>query len=479
MDDDEVLLLWNTTCPSLCFSGLFTGFVGPAAPHLAVMAVQPPEAPSGSGSSTGIASRKRGNTSSDSEDTELYSASADESSQDGFEPVLHRKAKRRIVNASSVSSSFTVKTAPQRWPHTVLFVPEHSTDNLRVLNRQALSLFLENTVPNEIKDVRINTRKNVLAVDVMTTSALSPLQRITQLGNIRVRSIVPADGTIIAGVIYDIDIEIPDTDLPVLIKPASESNVIVHVGRLGKTRCVKLTFKGDCLPSYVKVGHFRHPVRPFVPKPLQCYNCQRIGHVKGVCTNSATCPRCAEPHSEQNCNATVLKCPNCQGAHSASSKDCPKIRKECSVLKQMVRDSSTHKEAAEAVRRRRRRRRRSSRRTAPASKNALPLQVTKSPAVPSAANADTGRQKTTRRLSTDEWPPLPSTRPIDTQQQVPHPVQQAAPSDEVRHTDQQVVSLLRSLMNAIRVLLSNMHTTSAKSALQVLDTLSPVLAALE
>lgn len=437
------------------------------------MDVQPQEVPSGSGSTAGIASRKRGNTASESEDTELYSASGDESSEDGFQPVLYRKAKRRIINASSASSTTTVKTAPQRWPHSILFVPQNAIDNLRVLNRQALSLYLENTVPNEIKDIRLNTRKNILAIDVMNPSALSTLQHVTQLGNIKVRPIIPADGATVAGVIYDIDTDIASEDLPVLIKPANENNVIVHVGRLGNTRCVRVTFKGDCLPSYVKVGHFRHQVRPFIPRPMQCFNCQKIGHVKGVCRNPAVCPRCAEPHSEDNCSATTLKCPNCHGAHSASSKDCPQIKKEISVLKQMVRDSSTHKEAAEKVRRRRRRRRRSSRRT-------MSHSVRKSvPPVPSAATTNAAEiEATCRSLSTKEWPPLKETRPVEKPQQK-EPQPQVQDATTAWHTDHQVVAILRSLMNAIRMLLGNMKTTSARSALQVLDALSPVLAALE
>lgn len=437
-------------------------------------------APPGSGSPAGIASRKRGNTSSESEDTELYSASGDESSEDNFQPVLHRKAKRRIMNASSASSSTTVKNAPQRWPHSILFVPQNTTDNLRVLNRQALSLYLENTVPNEIKDVRLNTRKNIMAIDVKNSSALNTLQHITQLGNIKVRSIVPADGATVTGVIYDIDNEISNADLPILIKPASENNVIVYVGRLGNTRCVRITFKGDCLPSYVKVGHFRHPVRPYVPRPMQCFNCQKMGHVKGVCRNSAICPRCAEPHPEDKCSATTLKCPNCQGAHSASSKDCPQIKKEISILRQMVRDSSTHKEAAEKVRRRRRHRRRSSRRTTSTFKDRSTVHRTQPAAALSATNAEVGREKTGRSLSTKEWPPLTPTRPVaEPQQKPPPPVQQGAASDDLQNTDKQVVALLRPLMSAIRVLLNNMQTPSARSALQVLDALSPVLAALE
>ncbi|KAL1435656.1 hypothetical protein MTO96_001526 [Rhipicephalus appendiculatus] len=83
-----------------------------------MMDVQPEEVPCGSGSTTGFASRKRGNTPSESEDTELYSASGDRSSEGGFQPVLYRKVKRRIINTSSASSTTPAKTAPQRWLHS-------------------------------------------------------------------------------------------------------------------------------------------------------------------------------------------------------------------------------------------------------------------------------------------------------------------------------------------------------------------------
>lgn len=50
--------------------------------------------------------------------------------------------------------------------------------------------------------------------------------------------------------------------------------------------------------------------------------------------------------------------------------------------------------------------------------------------------------------------------------------------DDAPKTDRQVISVLRSLMDAIRALLVDMGTTSARSALKVLDALSPVLESL-
>lgn len=52
------------------------------------------------------------------------------------------------------------------------------------LNRQAISVRLEALVPSEITDVRIHTRKNILAVNVKNRSALDILSTVKVLGTI-------------------------------------------------------------------------------------------------------------------------------------------------------------------------------------------------------------------------------------------------------------------------------------------------------
>lgn len=427
----------------------------------------------GQRSTMASSSRKRGSWSTTSEDTELYSVTGDDSSDDSFESVMSRKAKRRFLKVSSPARTLTMKTKIERWPHSILFVPEDSSISLRTLNRQALSMFLEGVAPNEIREVRINTRKNILAVDATNCSALDKLRKITDLGGIKVRPRVPLDESSMAGVIYDIDLAIANSDLPILIKPVTEGVIITHVLRLGNSRCVKLIFKGDSIPSHVKVGHFRHAVRPFVPKPLQCHNCMKIGHVKGVCTKSTVCPRCAESHTVDACRATHLKCSNCDGSHDASSKECPQIRREIAVLKQMVRDSSSHREAAETVRRRRNRRRKRTRRGADHTQNVpnpLPSSASK--------HTSTKRIETEKSKAAEDWPALPRTQPA---KEPPRLMSTSTHTsvDEVPRVDRQIIPMLRSLMNVIKELLTSIATPAARSGLQVLDALSPVLAALE
>ncbi|KAH9374312.1 hypothetical protein HPB48_000013 [Haemaphysalis longicornis] len=169
--------------------------------------VEPADSPPGNPPSDSATLRERTCLPNEagSEDIELYSTPSDDSTDDDFELVLGKKAKRRLwaaasrsTGASSTSCASTVAAPKRPHVHTVLFVP-------------APGLF--------------------------------------------------------RGVIYDVDAPIPDADLPILIKPSTDCASIKRVSRLGKSRCVKIVFQA--IPAHLKVGHFRHAVRPFVPKPLQ------------------------------------------------------------------------------------------------------------------------------------------------------------------------------------------------------------------
>ncbi|XP_077506217.1 uncharacterized protein LOC144115649 [Amblyomma americanum] len=192
------------------------------------------------GGSAAAAQRKRFHQSSEasSQATVLHSATSEDSlAGDGFVLVMSKKAKRRLrksedSSSSSTSAVITTRGAPA---HTVLFTPETPIDNFNLLNRQATSVFLEARVPGVIKDVRIKSRRNLLAIDVTERSALESLATIKKIGDIPVRSLVLEDNGTTAGGIYDIDANIPDSDLPILIKPATNSIEITKVQRLGKS----------------------------------------------------------------------------------------------------------------------------------------------------------------------------------------------------------------------------------------------------
>ncbi|GFW78932.1 RNase H domain-containing protein [Trichonephila clavipes] len=72
-------------------------------------------------------------------------------------------------------------------------------------------------------------------------------------------------------------------------------------------------------PQTVKMAYIRCPVRPYIPNPLRCFQCQRFGHSKTVCRGQSTCSRCAEVgHDSAHCKAKE-RCVNCKGDHSSFS----------------------------------------------------------------------------------------------------------------------------------------------------------------
>ncbi|GFU77991.1 uncharacterized protein TNCV_3109281 [Trichonephila clavipes] len=73
-------------------------------------------------------------------------------------------------------------------------------------------------------------------------------------------------------------------------------------GQVLNTKHFILTFSTPDLPQTVKMAYIRRPVRPYIPNPLRCIQCQRYVHSKNVCRGQPTCPRCGESgHDSAHC----------------------------------------------------------------------------------------------------------------------------------------------------------------------------------
>lgn len=67
-----------------------------------------------------------------------------------------------------------------------------------------------------------------------------------------------------------------------------------------------------------------YPVRAFVPAVLQCFRCQKCGHVTSVCrVGQPRCTRCGGFHVVEKClKDEPGKCSNCGGSHEARATEC-------------------------------------------------------------------------------------------------------------------------------------------------------------
>ncbi|KAH8028119.1 hypothetical protein HPB51_013166 [Rhipicephalus microplus] len=163
------------------------------------------------------------------------------------------------------------------------------------------------------------------------------------------------------------------------------------------------------------------------------------------------------------------------------------MRNEISILKKMVRDHSTHREAARAVRRRkhcsRHRHKRSSsahslsnstHKTVPSPPPSLLLSARKEDTdaqMPIQSTQVQCNQSLALPTSETQWPSLPSRATVA-------PSSHSAPTSneenkKMDNTD--VKAMLTNLMGSMRKILSSQNTPAAKAAVQLLEVLEPLL----
>lgn len=112
---------------------------------------------------------------------------------------------------------------------------------------------------------------------------------------------------------------------------------------------VELRFDGDVLPDKVKLGFISYTVRPFVPPPLRCFNCQKYGHVAAVCKSRKRCARCGGEHDYGKCEGAGIRCCNCGGDHNVAFGGCEVRKRAIEVQNEKARKNITYAEAVKMV----------------------------------------------------------------------------------------------------------------------------------
>nr|XP_042896834.1 uncharacterized protein LOC122269140 [Parasteatoda tepidariorum] len=120
-------------------------------------------------------------------------------------------------------------------------------------------------------------------------------------------------------------------------------------GQLIPTKHLILTFATPNLPSAIKLAWYNCPVRPYVPNPLRCFQCQRFGHSKASCRSKPICARCSSSdHADTTCELQP-HCVNCNGDHAAYSRNCTKCSQEKEIQSVKVLQNLTFNEARRIV----------------------------------------------------------------------------------------------------------------------------------
>lgn len=193
-----------------------------------------------------------------------------------------------------------------------------------------------------------------LLVEAAKEIQATQLLKLELLGNFSVKVTPHLTRNLSKGVISHSELlNCPEEEI---LEHLSDQNIIavkrITIKRDGQnlpTKHLIVTFNQPDLPKYVKVAYFRCSVRPYIPNPLRCFQCQRFGHSQRSCRGTLTCARCAEKgHTSEECKKTEC-CINCKGNHPAYSRTCKKWKFEKEVQTVKINQQISFPEARKIV----------------------------------------------------------------------------------------------------------------------------------
>lgn len=204
-----------------------------------------------------------------------------------------------------------------------------------------------------VKNIR-PTRTGDILVQCMDLLQLKLLMKTTKLGEWVVNCTRPQSVENTVGCIYNVPLDVSEEDIVYALNDYGVNKATrltyfnTDQGKRLPSKTIKLNFKLPQLPSVVCIGFSRHPVRLYIPKPVQCFQCQEYGHMSSDCKNKKVCVKCSLSH-EGECTSDTLKCVNCKGSHQSSDKKCPKRVEKQKALKKSKEMKITVGEATKLV----------------------------------------------------------------------------------------------------------------------------------
>ena len=291
----------------------------------------------------------------------MSSSSSEQTGDESFTLVtnkknLKRKSRKNTSNSSSDDqfNATSVKNAAARQLQPIVLASSNDRP-LSSINPITIDRCLRKSIGQYESCKPI--RNGNLIINCKTSNQVKTLLNLDCLSDNNIS--FPIKSSLVTppcakGVIYNVPLDIPNNELLMCLKEHHVKyvkrfqikSVLNGKSVFNDTKTVLLQFHNDVLPPFVRIGYLNFLVKQYVPKPLRCFKCNRFGHTSTKCRGKERCSKCGGDHKIENCQITIAKCVNCNGNHSAASKECPKYQKEVQVLKIQTDKKLTYAEAA-------------------------------------------------------------------------------------------------------------------------------------
>lgn len=224
----------------------------------------------------------------------------------------------------------------------VVFKPITSEQSFWRVNPNTIANEILNITKEKLLSHRIN-KDGSMTVSVASLQSANRLLAVTSLSAIEVTTSVPNSYSRNLGKIKGVPLEYSDDELLEYLKDFGVISVQRQVSYRRqddgntvsrKTESVLLHFRPDrAMPQRILLGFTSHPVDEYFGPPVQCFKCQRYGHIANFCRGPTRCKVCAGAHNHKECTSKQEpKCANCGGGHSAAFAGCP-IKKAASTTR--------------------------------------------------------------------------------------------------------------------------------------------------
>ena len=246
--------------------------------------------------------------------------------------------------------------------NVVLIKPDdYAINNGFFSNRLKIFRLIQQSLFKEagIIECKPNMQRNILVVKIKDQFKIDKLLDIKQLGNYNVKCCLPMSQQYKIGLIGPIEFDVEACDIVELLSEEGFTNVKVErfvIGgkKNGKvTKSMKVWFEQSQFPKFITLMFQRYVVTPYIEQSLQCFKCQKLGHIAKYCKGRVVCLVCSGPHKHTECtvkdDCTKQKCANCGGEHTANYRGCPKLLKEKLIQVTRVKENLSYRDAIAAV----------------------------------------------------------------------------------------------------------------------------------
>lgn len=241
-------------------------------------------------------------------------------------------------------------------PGPYLVFIEHKNKDIGRIHPMAIGHILHNKL-NIRKDILLVKSVNRRKISVELKSAVSANKLIEHplLAQEQLVAYVPKHTVQRIGVIRGVDTSFKDD---YLLETIESPFAVLEVQRFKRRvsqpgeelklvprQMIKVIFKGQVLPKYIKINSVCCEVESYVQRVIQCNKCLNYGHLAKNCkSNSTKCKNCSDVHDGPCRKGTF--CVHCSSSlHASNSRDCPMFSKQKRIKEIMAEHNITYKEA--------------------------------------------------------------------------------------------------------------------------------------